>query len=243
MIQIVMILFLRHWENRYWKLNLKKFINIKGIFFDLDGTLFDTAPELTVAINLMLKDLYLKPLDVSVIKNFIGKGAENLIKKSINFSSKENSDSFFKDGDRLFKKYYTMNAADSLAYDGVEATLQNFKNENMLLACVTNKPEIYTKALLKKSGLIDFLDLVVSGDTVNKKKPDPLPLNHGCNILKLRPNEVIMVGDSCNDIDAAYAAGIFVVTVPYGYQYGKSIISNKVDLAIENLSDLKSFVN
>lgn len=222
---------------------MKKFTNIKGIFFDLDGTLFDTAPELIVAINLMLKGLDLNPLDASIIVNFIGKGTENLIKKSIKRSSGKDTELFIKNGERLFKKYYTMNASNSLAYDGVEDTLINLKKANILLACVTNKPEIYTKALLKKSGLDNYLDLIVSGDTVGKKKPDPLPLKHSCDVLKLNPNEVIMVGDSCNDIDAGYAAGTYVVTVPYGYQYGKSIISHKVDLAISNLPELNAVVN
>tara|TARA_B110000003_G_C16510195_1_gene480891 strand:- start:557 stop:769 length:213 start_codon:yes stop_codon:yes gene_type:complete len=70
-----------------------------------------------------------------------------------------------------------------------------------------------------------------------------MPLQYGCDILKVKPNEVIMVGDSCNDINAGYAAGTYVVTVPYGYQYGESIISDKVDLAILNLLDLNPLVN
>ena len=222
---------------------MKKFVNIKGIFFDLDGTLFDTAPELIGAVNSMLKGLSLKELSGKIIKSFIGRGAENLIKKSISLSSGKNSDFCFEEGNSLSKKYYKMNAADSKIYEGAEDTLKKFKSRGILLACVTNKPEIYTKALLEKSGLSFYLDLIVSGDTVAKKKPDPMPLQYGCDILKVKPNEVIMVGDSCNDINAGYAAGTYVVTVPYGYQYGESIISDKVDLAILNLLDLNPLVN
>jgi phosphoglycolate phosphatase len=222
---------------------LKKFNNIKGVFFDLDGTLFDTAPEIIFATNQMLKDLDLQELESDIIKSFIGKGADNLIRKSILYSSKEDSEALFKAARRLFDKYYILNAAQSLPYDGVEEALIKLKKKKLTLACITNKPEIFTQAILEGSGLISYLDLVVSGDTVSKKKPDSMPLQYSCETLELEPKEAIMVGDSCNDIEAGFSAGTYVVTVPYGYQYGQSIESDKVDLAIENLNDLVTIIN
>jgi phosphoglycolate phosphatase len=222
---------------------LKKFTNIKGIFFDLDGTLFDSAPELSFATNQMLKDIDLQELESDVIKSFIGKGADNLVRKSISYSSKQYSEVLFKKARKLFDKYYILNAAQSLPYDGVEETLMKLKKKKLSLACVTNKPEIYTHAILEKSGLISYLDLVVSGDTVIRKKPDPMPLQYSCDKLKVEPNQVIMVGDSCNDIEAGFSAGTYVITVPYGYQYGQSIESDKVDFAIKNLNDLVAIIN
>ena len=222
---------------------MKKFTNIKGIFFDLDGTLFDTAPELSFATNQMLRALDLKGLESDIIKSFIGKGADNLVRKSISYSSKKYPEALFKKARKLFDKYYILNAAKSLPYDGAEETLMKLKKKKLSLACVTNKPEIYTHAILEESGLISYLDLVVSGDTVSRKKPDPMPLQYSCNKLELEPKQAIMVGDSCNDIDAAFSAGTYVITVPYGYQYGQSIESDKVDLAIKNLSDLIPIIN
>ena len=222
---------------------MKKFNNIKGVFFDLDGTLFDTAPEIIFATNQMLKDLDLQELESDIIKSFIGKGADNLIRKSILYSSKEDSEALFKAARRLFDKYYILNAAQSLPYYGVEGALIKLKKKKLTLACITNKPEIFTQAILEGSGLISYLDLVVSGDTVSKKKPDSMPLRYSCETLELEPKEAIMVGDSCNDIEAGFSAGTYVVTVPYGYQYGQSIESDKVDLAIENLNDLVTIIN
>lgn len=222
---------------------MKKFNNIKGVFFDLDGTLFDTAPEIIFATNQMLKDLDLQELESDIIKSFIGKGADNLIRKSILYSSKEDSEALFKAARRLFDKHYILNAAQSLPYDGVEGALIKLKKKKLTLACITNKPEIFTQAILEGSGLISYLDLVVSGDTVSKKKPDAMPLQYSCETLELEPKEAIMVGDSCNDIEAGFSAGTYVVTVPYGYQYGQSIESDKVDLAIENLNDLVTIIN
>ena len=222
---------------------MKNFNNIKGVFFDLDGTLFDTAPELSFATNQMLKDIDLQELESDIIKSFIGKGADNLVRKSISYSSQKVSETLFKEARKLFDKYYILNAAQSLPYDGVEETLMKLKNKKLSLACITNKPEIYTHAILEESGLISYLDLVVSGDTVSRKKPDPMPLQYSCDKLELEPKQAIMVGDSCNDIEAGFSAGTYVVTVPYGYQYGQSIESNKVDLAITNLNDLVPIIN
>ena len=222
---------------------MKKFNNIKGVFFDLDGTLFNTAPELSFTINQMLKDLDLQELKSDIIQSFIGKGADNLVRKSISYSSKENSESLFKAARKLFDTYYILNASKSLPYEGVEEVFQKLKNKKLSLACITNKPEIFTHSILKESGLISYLDLVVSGDTVSRKKPDPMPLQYCCDKLKLEPKQAIMVGDSCTDIEAGLSAGTYVITVPYGYQYGQSIESDKVDLAINNLNDLVLIIN
>ena len=222
---------------------MKKFNNIKGVFFDLDGTLFDTAPELSVATNQMLKDVDLHELETDIIKSFIGKGADNLVRKSISYSSKQDSEFLFKEARKLFDKYYILNAAESLPFDGAEEALIKLKNKKLSLACVTNKPEIYTHAILEESGLISYLDLVVSGDTVSRKKPDPMPLQYSCDKLELEPKEAIMVGDSYNDIEAGFSAGTYVITVPYGYKYGQSIESDKVDVAIKNLNDLVQIIN
>ena len=222
---------------------MKKFTNIKGVFFDLDGTLFDTAPELTFATNQMLKDIDLQELESDIIKSFIGKGADNLVRKSISYSSKQDPEILFKKARQLFDKYYILNAAQSLPYDGVEEVLIKLKKKKLSLACVTNKPEIYTQVILEESGLISYLDLVVAGDTVSRKKPDPMQLQYSCEKLELEPKQAIMVGDSCNDIEAGFSAGTYVVTVPYGYQYGQSIESAKVDLAIKNLNDLVTIIN
>ena len=222
---------------------MKKFNNIKGIFFDLDGTLFNTAPELSFAINQMLKDLNLQELESDLIKSFIGRGADYLIRKSILYSSQKDSKALFTEARKLFERYYFLNAAQSMPYDGVEEGLIGLKNKKLSLACVTNKPEIFTHKILEESGLISYLDLVVSGDTVSRKKPNPMPLQYSCDKLELEPKQAIMVGDSCKDIDAGFSAGTYVVTVPYGYQYGQSIESDKVDLAINNLNDLIPIIN
>ena len=220
-----------------------KFNNIKAILFDLDGTLFETAPELAEAVNLMLKDLEMAELKTNEIKRFIGRGAENLIKQSIEVSSKKDPIPFFAKAEKLFAQHYSLISANSLMYEGVEKSIIDLKAKDFLLGCVTNKPAIYTEALMNHSRLADFMDIIVSGDTTEKKKPDPLPILHALNQLNIEPKDAIMVGDSVVDIEAGFEAGTYIFTVPYGYQFGESIISDKVDYAMSNFSELTQIIN
>ena len=220
-----------------------KFNNIKAILFDLDGTLFETAPELAEAVNLMLKDLEMAELKTNEIKRFIGRGAENLIKQSIEVSSKKDPTPVFTKAEKLFAHHYSLISANSLMYEGVEKSIIDLKAKDFLLGCVTNKPAIYTEALMNHSRLSDFMDIIVSGDTTEKKKPDPLPILHALNQLNIEPKDAIMVGDSVVDIEAGFEAGTYIFTVPYGYQFGESIISDKVDYAMSNFSELTQIIN
>ena len=220
-----------------------KFDNIKASLFDLDGTLFETAPELSDAVNSMLKDLEMMELKRNEIKNFIGKGAENLIEQSLRLSSKKDPTPLFTKAEKLFAHHYSLISANSLMFDGVKKAIVYLKSKDFLLGCVTNKPAIYTEALMNKSRLTDFMDVIVSGDTTKKKKPDPLPIFHALNQLNIEPKDAIMVGDSIVDIEAGYAAGTHIFTVPYGYQFGESIISDRVDYAMSNFNELNRIIN
>ena len=222
---------------------MKKFDDIKAILFDLDGTLFETAPELSDAVNLMLKDLEMDKLKTNEIKHFIGKGTENLIKQSLRLSSKKILTPVFFKAEKLFSYHYSLISAKSLMFEGVEKVISDLKAKDFLLGCVTNKPAIYTEALMNQSRLSDFMDIIVSGDTTEKKKPDPLPILHALDQLNIGPKEAIMVGDSIVDIEAGFAAGTYIFTVPYGYQFGESIISDKVDYAMSNFSELTQIIN
>ena len=220
-----------------------KFNNIKAILFDFDGTLFETAPELSEAVNLMLNDLEMVELKPNEIKRFIGRGAENLIKQSLEISSKKDPIPSFAKAEKLFAHHYSLISANSLMYAGVEKAITDLKAKDFLLGCVTNKPAIYSEALMNHSRLSDFMDIIVSGDTTEKKKPDPLPILYALDQLNVKPKDAIMVGDSVVDIEAGFEAGTYIFTVPYGYQFGESIISDKVDYAMSNFSELTQIIN
>ena len=224
-------------------MRLRHFHNIKGVFFDLDGTLFDTAPELIIAVQKMFQELNLPPVSAEIIKSFIGKGAENLVRKSIEQASPKDGHQFFTLGLDLFYQFYDELVDQSIPFEGAEKALSDLSLKGLKLACVTNKPKQFTDKILKKHEMHKFLHFVISGDEVERKKPDPLSIQLTCNALCIRADESIMVGDSFNDIEAGYNAGSYVVTVPYGYQSGQSIDCPKVDLAVKKLTDLVTAIN
>jgi phosphoglycolate phosphatase len=212
---------------------------VKVVMLDLDGTLVDTAPEIAIAANQMLVDLNRLPLNVSKIKNYIGDGAQTLIKRCLSAATGLEPDTeLFQQAQRLFFTHYANNVADSQLYAGVESGLKVLLEAGYKLACVTNKPAEFTLPLLEKSGLAPYFELVVSGDTLAKKKPDPMQLLHICTEFDVLVTEALMVGDSHVDIQAAMAAGCFVVTVPYGYNQGKPLDDSQVDGMIDDLTEL-----
>ncbi len=206
---------------------------------DLDGTLVHTAPEIAAAANLMLADLGRAPLPYSQVESYIGEGAIALIKRCLTRQINVEPDAeLFGQAETLFFAHYANNAAESKPYDGVIDGLQALWNKGYRLACVTNKPEEFTLPLLKKAGLADFFEIVVSGDTLHKKKPDPIQLHHICAKFDVPEYEAMLVGDSATDIAAAQAAGCFIVTVPYGYNQGRPIDVSQVDATISDLTEL-----
>jgi phosphoglycolate phosphatase len=217
---------------------------VKAVMLDLDGTLLHTAPEIAAAANEMLKALDLSPLHLELVESFIGEGAPMLIKRCLTATLGAAPDAdLFGRAERLFFEHYANNAAESKPYAGVQDGLQALSDAGYRLACVTNKPEKFTLPLLKQSGLHDFFEMVVSGDTLTKKKPDPIQLQHICAEFDVLTCEAMMVGDSATDIAAAHAAGSFIVTVPYGYNQGKPLDVSKVDATINDLTELTELLD
>lgn len=211
--------------------------------FDLDGTLVHTAPEIATAANLMLADLGRPALLYSQIEGYIGEGAQILIKRCLTEQLNAESDAaLFEQAQHLFFMHYANNVAESKPFEGVIDGLQSIYNKGFRLACVTNKPEKFTLPLLQKCGLADFFEMVVSGDTLPKKKPDPIQLQHICAKFDVPVYEAMLVGDSATDIQAAQSAGCFIVTVPYGYNQGKAIDTALVDATIDDLTDLNNLI-
>ena len=222
---------------------------VKVVMVDLDGTLIHTAPEIAVAANEMLKALDFAPLHLELVESFIGEGAPMLVKRCLATTlglnttlGAEPAADLFERAERLFFEHYANNAHQSLPYAGVQDGLQTLSDAGFRLACVTNKPEKFTLPLLQHSGLHNFFEMVVSGDTLAKKKPDPIQLQHICAEFEVLTMEAVLVGDSATDIAAAHAAGCFIITVPYGYNQGKSLDVSKVDATINDLTELTALL-
>ena len=210
---------------------------VKAVMIDLDGTMLDTVADLAVAVNLMLEKLGREPLPESLVRNFVGKGINNLVERSLVGAMEGKPDK------TLFERalpvymdcYESVNGKHTVFYPGVREGLGALKDAGFPLACVTNKSARFTLPLLKQMQLADYFAIVVSGDTLPKKKPDPLPLTYACGELGIAPREMLMIGDSLNDTLAARAAGCPVFCVPYGYNEGHDVRELDVDAIVDTL--------
>jgi phosphoglycolate phosphatase len=210
----------------------------KAVMLDLDGTLLHTAPDLAAAVNAMLGELGRPVLAESVVAGFVGKGAENLIHRSLTGSLTDRADAalFEQAYDSFTRHYDRINGQQSAFYDGVLDGLDHMARMGLQLAVVTNKPSRYTLPLLERSGLAHRFAVVVSGDTCERKKPDALPILHACRQMGVQPEQALMIGDSHNDAQAAKAAGSLCWLLPYGYNEGKPILQTPCDGYIETLA-------
>lgn len=202
---------------------------IRAAIIDLDGTMVHTAPDFHIAINRMRADLGLAPIDIDTITHFVGKGTENLMRRVLAVDyGPEDVEQHFKAALASYMKHYVaINGEYSSVYSGVREGLDALRAKGIRLACVTNKPVGFAVPLLEKTGLRDYFEIVYGGDSLTKKKPDPLPLLTVCEDFGLDPWQVVAIGDSSNDAQAARAAGCRVLNVPYGYNHGEPI--HKVD--------------
>ncbi len=218
---------------------------IRGVIVDLDGTMLHTAQDLHITINRMRADLGLGPLTLETAISFVGKGAENLVRLSIgvDFSASE-VELRFKEALTLFEKhYFDINGEFATAYPGVHEGLQAMREKGLRMACVTNKPMAFTLPLMEKTGLRDYFEIVYGGDSFAKKKPDPMQLLQVCKDFGLHPSEVVAIGDSINDSQAARAAGCKVLNVPYGYNHGHAIQDVDTDGIVSSLLDAAHLIS
>jgi len=218
--------------------------DIRAAIIDLDGTMLDTAPDFEVAINAMRADLQLAPISIELIKQFVGKGSENLVRKvlALDFVEPALSQHFDAALDAYQRHYLRINGMHSHLYPEVVAGLQQLRAMGLRLACVTNKPLTLALPLLEQKGLHAYFEVVYGGDSFTRKKPDPVALLQVCSDFALAPAQVIAIGDSSNDAAAARAAGCPVLHVPYGYNHGEPIQTVDTDGIVNTLLDAARFI-
>ncbi|MDC0647857.1 HAD-IA family hydrolase [Candidatus Pelagibacter sp.] len=193
------------------------------ILFDLDGTLVDTAPDLMLAHNHVMKKFGYPTKSTEDIRNLVGKGAGALIGRSIwGQAKKEFSkvlDAKIKDEMvKEFVNFYGKNIVnESTLVTGVKDFLIWCKEQNISMAVCTNKQEHLSNDLLKKIGIYDFFKYVAGSDTFDYCKPDPRHLTNVVEILDGDVKKTIMIGDSETDANAAKAAEIPVILLENGY--------------------------
>ena len=214
-------------------------IRIKAIAFDLDGTLVDTLPDLHEAGSRMLAAMGFEPVPAEQVRAFIGDGVDRLIKRLLTGQVEgEPEPGLFGRARESFTSHYAqVLTRASRPFPGVKETLDEMRRRGFRLACVTNKPGAFTQPLLRELGLAARLDLILGGDSLPRKKPDPLPLVHCAAALGVSPAWLLMIGDSANDCLAARAAGCPVFCVPYGYRGSLGVQELDCDAIVQSLSE------
>jgi phosphoglycolate phosphatase len=210
---------------------------VRAVTIDLDGTLLDTIPDLAVAANMMLAQLERPPLPVERIRTFVGKGIPKLVERTLGADvGAEVDPALVHHALPIFEHCYTeVNGRHTTIYPGVEEGLAELAQRGFALACVTNKAEAFTLPLLEMVGFASKFHVVVAGDTTARKKPHPEPLLRACEALGAAPGDVLMIGDSLNDTQAARAAGCPVFCVTYGYNEGYDVRTLDSDAVVDTL--------
>ena len=194
------------------------------VLFDLDGTLVDTAPDLMVAHNHVMKKFGYNERDFSEIKKLAGGGSRTMLKKSIHAIAelsgkiKKTDEKMEEEMTKEFIDFYSKNInTKSKLITGVIEFLDWCKNNSITMAVCTNKQEHLSIDLLKKIKIYHFFDYVAGGNTFNYNKPNPKHLTDTLEIIGGNVKKTIMVGDSETDSNAAKAANIPFVLIEGGY--------------------------
>jgi len=213
---------------------------VKMVMVDLDGTLIHTAPDLADCANRTLTDLDRESFPIETVMTWIGNGVPRLVKRALTGEMWGEPDpALFDRALALFQKHYAMHVSDlSRPYPGVVEGLEKLRVSGYRLACITNKAAAFTVPLLENLGLNRYFELILSGDSLPKQKPDPLPLRHACEHFGITPEHGVLIGDSSNDVEAARAAAMPVICVPYGYNHGHDIRESHPDAVVESLAEV-----
>lgn len=230
---------------------------LRGVAFDLDGTLVDSAPGLTAAVDSALYALELPTAGEDRVVTWIGNGADVLMQRALSWSLQERTSQRAASGKpavdtadipqeeqqrmlrKLFDKYYAEFAEEgSYLFPAVADTLAALHAHGIPLGVVTNKPTPFVAPILASLGIDHYFSVVIGGDDVQNKKPHPEPLLLMAERLSVAPDALLFVGDSRNDIQAAAAAGCRSVGLTYGYNYGEAIADSNPDVVFDRFDDL-----
>ena len=188
--------------------------SIELVIFDLDGTLVDSIPDLTDAVNEFLCASGRPALAMDDVRRLVGKGARNLVERALGNGTEEEVEKSL----AIFLAYNEAHIADkTIMYPGVAETLHELRRQGLRMAVVTNKTEFLSRKLLSVIGIDRYFDLILGADSLPFRKPSPEPVLKVLADLHIAPSGAIMVGDSINDIAAGRAAGVVTVGCTFGY--------------------------
>lgn len=216
--------------------------NKKLIIFDLDGTLIDSVPDIAASVNHMLGQIGRETATIDTIRGWVGNGVNTLVKRALSNSvdiDAELDNELYESSLDIFLKYYKSNSCvKTVMFDGVKESLKTLNDKGYILTIVTNKPYDFVGSILEKLEIAQFFKTYLGADSLEKKKPDPMPLEYLCGKLDIDIAQSVMVGDSKNDIIPANKIDMDSIAVTYGYNYGEDINDYEPSVCISDFSDI-----
>jgi len=210
------------------------------ILIDLDGTLVDSVPDLAFCVDTMMARLGRPAWGEERVRDWVGNGVERLVRRAlVGQLEGEPPEADFERAYPIFLGLYAENTSRrSCLYPGVREGIDLLRSAGYKLGCVTNKAARFTEPLLRDLGVYDEFAIIISGDTLAKKKPDPEPLLFAATFFGCEPAHALMIGDSVSDVAAARAAGFQIVCMSYGYNHGVDIREAGPDAVIDSLTEI-----
>jgi phosphoglycolate phosphatase len=200
------------------------------------------AADIALALNRTLSEAGWPNVSLHEVRDLVGRGAPMLIERVASLQGRTLDPATLAAMVARFFAHYgaleSMGDCTAQPYAGAIEALRALKTAGLRLAVVTNKQEGFADSLLRYVGMSPWFDVLVGGDTCERRKPDPQPLLYACSKLGVLPSQAIMVGDSINDVQAARGAAMPVLCVPYGYNEGRDPRLLPCDALIETLGDL-----
>jgi len=214
------------------------------ILIDVDGTLVDSVPDLAWCVDRMMEQLKLLVRGEGKVREWVGNGVERLVRRAlVGQLEGEPDEALFQKAYPIFLDLYSENTSKrSSLYPGVKEGMAYLKQAGYKLGCVTNKAAQFTEPLLRDLGIYDDFAIVISGDTLEKKKPDPMPLLHAAKFFGTAPEDALMLGDSMSDVKAARAAGFQIICMTYGYNHGIDVREAEPDAVIDSMAQLSDIL-
>jgi phosphoglycolate phosphatase len=188
---------------------------IRTVLFDLDGTLLDTAPDLAQALNAVRIENNKPPLPYEAIRPVVSHGGIALIE--LGFELERSDPAFDPLRQRLLEIYRENISTLTRPFPGITELLEKLEQRGISWGVVTNKPGWLTDPLLKDLDLYDRATAVVSGDTLDERKPHPAPMLYACELANSEPGQCVYIGDAQRDIEAGINAGMHTLVALFGY--------------------------
>ncbi|MEN9315405.1 MAG: hypothetical protein RIS35_1798 [Pseudomonadota bacterium] len=187
----------------------------QAVFFDLDGTLADTAHDLAAPVNAMRTERGLAPLPIEALRPFASMGARGLLGAGLDIGPQAPEFEAMKAD--FLGRYERDICVHTRLFEGMPEVLELLEREGIAWGVVSNKVERYVRPILAELGLLNRSATAIGGDTTAYAKPHPAPLLHAARLTGVAPERCVYIGDDLRDVEAGRAAGMLTIAASYGY--------------------------